>query len=199
MQSVNKLKDTYELASMKAEAFDKLNNMVICEMSDSDVVELIKREADRIKQYILKRNEDASEVRILSKEIFTGYFDGACEPNPGMMAIGTVLFNSDRHLIDSMSEFKGKGTNNIAEWMGLIILLERAIECNIRKLKVMGDSMLVINQINDKWRVKQDHLKPYKKLGDELKAKFEIITFSWIQRELNTEADALSKAGLACN
>ncbi len=51
-------------------------------------------------------------------------------------------------------------TNNEAEYTGLIIGLEKAIEQGIQELEVYGDSNLVVNQVNGFWRIKQSHLRP---------------------------------------
>ena len=45
-------------------------------------------------------------------------------------------------------------TNNEAEYTGLIIGLQKAIEQGIQELEVYGDSNLVVNQVSGFWRLK---------------------------------------------
>ncbi len=59
-----------------------------------------------------------------------------------------------------MSERIGSTTNNVAEYEALIAGLEAAREFPSRAVRVRADSMLVIEQLKGKWRVKQAHLRP---------------------------------------
>ena len=59
-----------------------------------------------------------------------------------------------------MSERIGSTTNNVAEYQALIAGLEAAREFPSRVVRVRADSMLVIEQLKGKWRVKQEHLRP---------------------------------------
>ncbi|KAH9331155.1 hypothetical protein KI387_003263, partial [Taxus chinensis] len=43
-------------------------------------------------------------------------------------------------------------TNNIAEYEALIAGLKLAITWNIRQLRVIGDSQLIIKQVNDEYK-----------------------------------------------
>lgn len=57
-----------------------------------------------------------------------------------------------------------KNTNNEAEYIGLIIGLEEAINMGIQELYVEGDSLLVIKQMKGEYKVKAENLyKLYEK------------------------------------
>ena len=123
----------------------------------------------------------------------TLYFDGACLPrNPGGVAtFGWVL------------EWKGKkekgngveterGTNNIAEYSGLIHGLEKALEKGIERLVALGDSQLVIYQLQGRYSVRSERIRPYYLRAKRLLEGFKSVKLVWIPRKKNSEADRLS-------
>ena len=127
----------------------------------------------------------------VTKTEFLLQFDGCSKGNPGMAASGTVIYQNDKE-IWSGSKFVGHNeTNNYAEYMGLIIGLNKAIELNITELSVEGDSMIVIKQMNGEYKVKSSNLIELYKLANQLKSKFQYITFNHIYRDNNKRADEL--------
>jgi len=110
------------------------------------------------------------------------YFDGGCRPNPGKMVICSVL---DRGLdfVENRMHI-GFGTNNIAEYRALIYGLEDALARGYKRIDVKGDSLLVISQMQGKWKVKDEDLIPlYIKAKDLCKQA--IVFFEWIPRDKN--------------
>ncbi|KAH9315025.1 hypothetical protein KI387_023652, partial [Taxus chinensis] len=77
----------------------------------------------------------------------------------------------------------------------LIIGMKLAIKWNIHHVKVVGDSQLIIKQVNDEYKVKDDKLIPYKKLVETLKEYFMCITFEQIPRAQNRSANAMVTVG----
>lgn len=55
-----------------------------------------------------------------------------------------------------------------------------------------GSQLIVINQINDEYQIKDDKLIPYKRMVDDFKQYFVHITFDQIPRLDNKAADAMS-------
>jgi len=119
-------------------------------------------------------------------------FDGCAVPNPGEMGIGVVVWNDDDEKILELSEKVGQGTNNRAEYHALIRGMEELSKQYSGILLVLGDSQLVINQLNGQWRVKKEDLVPLFEKVLELEKKFEKVSFQWVDREENKEADKLS-------
>ena len=89
------------------------------------------------------------------------FFDGGARGNPGLAGCGAVLFTReedarschvDRELADFPdtsshgTAFLGQATNNEAEYEGLLLGLQLALDARLTRLHVHGDSMLVINQ-----------------------------------------------------
>lgn len=124
---------------------------------------------------------------------YTLKFDGGARPNPGNGAGAFCLFNEQGEMVESGSKYIKNSTNNICEYTGLIIGLEKCVEMGVENLCIEGDSLLVINQISSKWQVKNENLKLFhKKAVDLLKKIKNIEVIKHIYREFNKEADALS-------
>jgi ribonuclease HI len=126
------------------------------------------------------------------------FTDGATSPsNPGPSGCGIICYTDNpRKEIFRLSQYLGRGTNNFAEYMSLIIGLETAIEYGVRELDVYMDSQLVVKQCNLEWRVKEPSLVPLHAKVSELKQQFDRIGIFWISRDKNTVADSLSKQAL---
>lgn len=54
----------------------------------------------------------------------------------------------DRSTITSSSAYLGRTTNNRAEYEGLILGLQIALQSSVRTLSVHGDSKLVVMQVS---------------------------------------------------
>lgn len=141
------------------------------------------------------------EARGLSP-VITLWFDGACEPrNPGGVATGGwIIRAADGEMLHGgHREFcRGDGaTNNVAEWMALALrwMLDNHEAFKGCVLKIHGDSQLVVNQLNGDWACNKQHLQ---KLRDRCLAILSEVGVAswiatWIPREQNEEADALSR------
>lgn len=125
---------------------------------------------------------------------YVGFYDGSASPNPGAIGLGVSLFLGKREILCGAAP-GGIGTNNAAEYMALIWLLEIAIEAGVKCLVVYGDSQLITNQVNGKWSVGSETLKTYHTHVLNLINSFDSVGFEWIKREKNKRADALSKRG----
>jgi ribonuclease HI len=128
------------------------------------------------------------------------YFDGACKFNnqstdKRKAGSGAVIFKDDIEIdsiINNLNTLDIILTNNVAEYYALIIGLEKAIELNITDLIVKGDSLLVINQVNQKFKINSKHLLELYNQVILLKKKFNNISFQHIPRNLNKRADQLA-------
>jgi len=125
--------------------------------------------------------------------MFILYFDGACLPkNPGGVAsYGWVLEGGGWKEKGCGIETES-GTNNVAEYAGLIHGLEKAVEKEVKELEIRGDSQVVIYQLKGRYSVNSGKLLPYYRRALELLGKFRKVKLVWIPREENGEADKLS-------
>ena len=127
------------------------------------------------------------------------FSDGGARGNPGPAAIGAVVLDPSTTpptRLAEVSERIGSTTNNVAEYEALIAGLEAAREFPSRAIRVRSDSMLVIEQLKGKWRVKQSHLRPLHSRALGLLDDYEEVDLAHVPREQNTEADALVNAAL---
>ncbi len=125
----------------------------------------------------------------------TLHFDGGSRGNPGPAGCGWII-NQNGNKVSSGSRFLGKNTNNFAEYSGMIDGLKMAVNLGLEELEVYGDSKLVVEQMKGNWKVKAPGLIPLWKEGQELTKKFKVITFNWIRRHKNSEADGLANEAM---
>jgi len=126
---------------------------------------------------------------------WAAWFDGAADPNPGRAGFGAVLARPDGSVLELFAPI-GHATNNVAEYKGLIAVLEAAIVEGAQRLAVMGDSKLVVEQVNGRWAVKSETLAPLCRAAKALMARLPGTCLTWIPREENGHADLLSKRAL---
>lgn len=129
------------------------------------------------------------------------YFDGACEPiNPGGTAsYGFVVFQDDKEIYsESKIVAEGKdASNNVAEYNGLLNALRWLYKnkFNQEKIECIGDSKLVVCQMNGQYRINKGIYVPWAyKCKDAVKY-FNSISFKWVSRAENI-ADEVSKKAL---
>ena len=120
--------------------------------------------------------------------------DGAAVPNPGPAGIGALLRWADGTIAAEISEYIGDSTNNKAEFLALIVALEKALELGADHVDLRLDSELLVRQIQGKYRSKL--MKDLYDQAVSLLGEFKSYTVKHIPREQNKEADALSKRAL---
>jgi ribonuclease HI len=94
--------------------------------------------------------------------------------------------------IYSFSILLDYGTNNRAEYLALIQLLEMAIKKGIKRMNIYGDSKLAVMQVNHKWKANKD-MAPLRDQVLKLLNNFDHWSLSHILRDLNAEADLLTR------
>lgn len=121
----------------------------------------------------------------------TVYSDGGSRGNPGPSAAGFVILNHKQEIIEQGGEYLGITTNNQAEYHGVRLGLERALEMGYRELDFRVDSMLVVNQMNGIYKVKNRELWPIYERIKRLVGEFDSVRFSHVKREFNQLADGM--------
>ena len=97
-----------------------------------------------------------------------------------------------------MRPYSENATNNVAEYSAAIQALERLRGLGyIGAVEVYGDSQLVIRQMNGEYQVRADHLRSYHEWLRKLAGSFVSVSWTWVPREQNGRADALSKQAIA--
>lgn len=119
------------------------------DLSPNDAILLSKTILEKIE---LIDNTLLPKVEI--KKTGTLYSDGACSPNPGKGAYGSIFKTGDNTIVFSKG-FQNT-TNNRMELMGIIDPLEEILKQysnfeEILNIKVVTDSQYVANAINQGW------------------------------------------------
>lgn len=136
------------------------------------------------------KNDKYKDVK---KASFDGivYSDGGSRGNPGPSAAGFVVLNQDRSVVDQGGEYLGITTNGQAEYHGVRLGLEAARRAGLRRVDFYIDSMMVVNQMNGLYSVKNRELWPIHERIRELVRQFDTVRFSHVRREMNTLADGM--------
>ena len=110
------------------------------------------------------------------------YSDGASRGNPGISAIAFMILTEDCRLLKRYSRYVGIRTNNQAEYKALISALESASKLTDQEVTCCMDSELVVKQLNGEYRVRNPTLKTLWLKVQELKHRFQRITFTSVPR-----------------
>jgi ribonuclease HI len=130
--------------------------------------------------------------------------DGAARGNPGPASLGAVLIARSRPDALSplappdatISEFLGHTTNNVAEWTGVVRALELAGELGAERVDLFLDSMLIVEQLHGRWRVKDAKLQPLWAAAKDALAHFRLWSATHVPRAQNSLADALANEAI---
>lgn len=138
-----------------------------------------------------KLDNDLIDVTITSNNSVIIHSDGGSRGNPGPSAAGFVILDTQQKVIEQGGEYLGITTNNQAEYHGVRLGLEKAIELGYRRIDFRIDSMLVVNQMNGLYKIKNRELWPIHERIRQLVTQFDKVTFSHVHREFNQLADGV--------
>jgi ribonuclease HI len=129
------------------------------------------------------------------------YADGGSRGNPGPAAGAAVLFALDEHgnegeRVGDAAKYIGIDTNNQAEYTGIIIGLQKALDLGYEAVDVRLDSELAVKQLNGIYKVKHPEIAKRFLEVHNLRSQFRSVRFSHVFREQNVAADALVNATL---
>jgi probable phosphoglycerate mutase len=131
--------------------------------------------------------------------VITANVDGGARGNPGPAGYGAIIKDAGGQVLAELYAGIGLNTNNVAEYQGLIAALEWALAHGHRRLHVKSDSLLIVQQMLGKYRVKHEGLIPLNQKARRLADAIGHVTFEHVRRELNKEADHLSNLGMDQN
>ncbi|XP_070057502.1 uncharacterized protein [Nicotiana tomentosiformis] len=146
------------------------------------------------------------------------FFDGAA--NMKGVRIGAVLISETRHhypvitqlqfyCTNNMAEYEAcilglrlaidmgvqlqfYCTNNMAEYEACILGLRLAIDMGVQEILVLGDSDLLVHQIQGEWETRDLKFIPYRQCLHDLCKRFRSVEFRHIPRIHNEITDALA-------
>jgi ribonuclease H / adenosylcobalamin/alpha-ribazole phosphatase len=122
--------------------------------------------------------------------------DGGARGNPGPAGFGVVVTTPGGEVLAQLAEGIGWATNNVAEYRGAIAGLEQALALGARRVRVRADSLLVVNQQNGLWKVRNAALRDLWTETRQLVGQFERVIWEHVPRERNREADALANRAM---
>ena len=128
-------------------------------------------------------DEDIMKIEVESWKM---YFDGATNQNGS--GIGVLLTSP----IGTHIPFSGRLHFLATKYEDCIMGLRAALGLGVKELEVYGNSTLLISQIQNRWKIKEERLMPYHECLQKWALKFSKIQYQYVQRMQNQIADALT-------
>jgi ribonuclease HI len=122
--------------------------------------------------------------------------DGGARGNPGPAAIGVVVRDSDGEIREEVGETIGEATNNVAEYKALLRGIELAAAQGGTELELIGDSELVVRQVEGRYKVKNAGIKPLHAEVKRALQGFDSWSIRHVRRAENADADRLVNQAL---
>ena len=127
----------------------------------------------------------------------TIHTDGGSRGNPGEGAVGVVMSQMVDGKPQTVTEFGKKigiVTNNEAEYQAVIEALKEVsgLRYQVSEIQCVMDSKLVCEQLNGRWKIKQDHLKELFNQVKSLEIEVGVpVSYTHVLRDKNKRADEL--------
>ena len=122
--------------------------------------------------------------------------DGGARGNPGPAAIGVVVRNDDGAIVEAVGETIGRTTNNVAEYQALLRGIELASAHGADEVELIGDSELIVRQIEGRYKVKHADMKELHAQAKKMLAGFDSWSIRHVKRAQNADADKLVNEAL---
>ncbi|WP_338747942.1 reverse transcriptase-like protein [Janibacter alittae] len=128
--------------------------------------------------------------------------DGGSRGNPGVAGYGALVRDiGTGELLVELAAPLGKASNNVAEYRGMLAGLRAARTIDPgADVEVAMDSTLVVEQMSGRWKIKHPDMRELARQGRDLVAEFAAaggsVEFTWVPRNANADADALSNRGM---
>eukprot|EP00527_Entomoneis_sp_CCMP2396_P004687 CAMPEP_0198152282 /NCGR_PEP_ID=MMETSP1443-20131203/59166_1 /TAXON_ID=186043 /ORGANISM="Entomoneis sp., Strain CCMP2396" /LENGTH=531 /DNA_ID=CAMNT_0043818251 /DNA_START=260 /DNA_END=1855 /DNA_ORIENTATION=- len=148
--------------------------------------------------------DHTQSISINPEHTYLLQFDGGCRGNPlGVAGAGVVIYDqAQTKEIWCGYKYLNKPTegdknpklvsNNQAEYMSFILVMEQALALGIRRVLVQGDSDLIVKQVNGIYAVRERKLKTLYVEAMKLKSQFDGFSIEHIFRAQNARADFLA-------
>ncbi|CAL2270465.1 unnamed protein product [Prunus armeniaca] len=124
---------------------------------------------------------------------WTLYFDGSSTSKGG--GAGVVLVNPEGQATTLSFKLNFPCTNNTAEYEAFIAGMSTAREMGVERIKIIGDSNLVLSQLQGNFAMKEPALAPYRTAAERLVRSFKQVVLEHIPGVTNRYPDALATLG----
>ena len=122
--------------------------------------------------------------------------DGGARGNPGPAAIGVLVRGEGGEVLEEVGERIGEATNNVAEYRALLRGIELAAAHGAGELELVGDSELVVRQVEGRYKVKNAGMKELHAEVKRALANFDSWSIRHVRRAENADADRLVNQAL---
>ena len=122
--------------------------------------------------------------------------DGGARGNPGPAAVGVVVHGPDGEVLEERGERIGPATNNVAEYRALLLGIERAAAHGASELELVGDSQLVVRQVEGRYKVKDPTMRELHTEAKRALGSFASWSIRHVGRAENADADRLVNEAL---
>ena len=162
------------------------NDSVPCNLESTLKTKSEKNEEGVKEQYVLEKKQKRDGL-------WTMYFD---------RSVKKVGAGADVYIISPITDFKALSykltfecTNNVDDYEALLLGLHALKDLGAQRIQVLGDSELVINQVNDSYQTKHPRMRAYRnEVWDMFGNYFTEHKIKLIPRYENIVADSLAVA-----
>lgn len=166
--------------------YSKLEEMVTMRLTDStiSVLEITDKRTplEGVKTVMNQAREAANGATV--------YVDGGSRGNPGPAATGYYIVGEDGRVLGQGGDFVGFATSRVAEYYAMRTGIKKAIELGLKRVRFVGDNLMMINQLRGIYQVKNKDLIPIYNEIQNLLRNFEAVSFVHVKRSQNAIADS---------
>lgn len=125
------------------------------------------------------------------------YTDWGSRWNPWDAWVWVLILDGNHSPLEKRYKYLWITTNNIAEYTAVLLGLKRWIELWWKEMYFYLDSKLAVSQLSWEWKVKNDGIRNiYNEILSDIKSSGVKVSFNWIPREKNKEADRLANTAM---
>ena len=147
--------------------------------------------AQALVDFIAEFTPSHNDLEVVEDKKWIIHVDGLSRQHAG--GIGVVLQSPEGDKLMYKVSLQYQATNNEVEYKAFLKGLELAKSIEAESILILGDSQLVMGQVNGTCEAKEERMKKYLEKVLQLVKKFKEANFVQIPREENMEADALAK------
>ena len=111
----------------------------------------------------------------------------------GVGGVRAILLSPKQDVLKYGVQLQFPTTNNEAEYEAVLTRLRIAKALGVRNLMLNSDSKLMMGQITKEYEAKEDMMKRYLKLTNQLVSNFVDVRITQIPREENSEVDEVAR------
>ena len=108
-----------------------------------------------------------------------------------------ILLSPEKDIIRYGVQLQFPTMNNEAKYEAILTGLRVAKALGVRNLKLNSDSKLVTGQMNNEYKAKEDRMKRYLVLTNQLISNFNDVKITQVTRVENSEVDKVAKLALS--